>query len=169
MASFTVPIVGGRLAGASFSGSLRGKSADIQAKLGELNVKLKAEVQSLAMKQRAAFIVGGHQMRGGSVWRPLRPSTLAKHKRTGWPLTPLMATGRLRGSIVGEFKGLTKRGKTWMYSMRIVAGASYGRFHATGFNNARTKTWVPPRPPIEITDQDVHQIATKIRGVMAGL
>lgn len=168
----TFPVIGGKLTKANYALGAKRAGASIKAKQLEGSL---ARVKSIAsqwagileQRQKAAFFASGHGLRGGSTWSPLKPSTLRKHRREGWSPLPLMASGKLRNSIKGtsSAKKVGKRGTT--YTIKVIAGEFYGRFHATGYMNALTGRPVPARPPIEFTSKDLSDLASAMATALA--
>lgn len=168
----TARVVGGRIMAGSHGArragaAYRSSAKHVEAGIGRLALVLHKQADLLAAKNRAAFISFGHGLRGGTTWAPLKPSTLATHRRKGWSGMPLMASGKLRNSIRGETSGPTVKRKKVNFTVRAVAREFYGRFHATGYLNKLTGTKVPARPPVEFTESDITELEAAIAGAFA--
>lgn len=167
----TSKVVGGRVIAGGY-GARRAGSAyrrgvkDVERGIARLSEVLKRQAEILANKNRAAFFTFGHKLRGGTSWRPLKPSTLRTHRRMGWSGMPLLASGRLRNSIKGVVVGPTRKGRQLNFTVRVVAGAFYGRFHATGYINVLTGRRVPARPPVQFTRSDIAELEAAIAGAV---
>ena len=168
----TAKVVGGRIMaggrGARRAGSAYRSSTKVaEGGVRRLAVVLNQQADILSAKNKAAFLVFGHGLRGGTTWTPLKPSTLRTHRRKGWSGMPLLASGKLRNSIDGTVVGPTKKGRQLNFTVRVVAGEFYGRFHATGYMNKLTGRKVPARPPVEFTPSDIAELEAAIAGAFS--
>lgn len=163
-----------RRAGFQVSGARNSAKNQIKQLLAKIQAGLNKAVPELVKRQQAAFSDGGHQGHGGRPWAPLAESTLKRKAAQGGPVDILVDVakyggGALRDSIEAD-KDATKAKRTnkgVAYAIRIIARVPVGRFHATGFRNARTGSKVVPRPPVEYTEQDVEFVAQVMRNATA--
>ena len=158
-----------RRAGFAVSGARNSAKNQIKQMLAKIQAGLDKAVPELVKQQKKAYDDGGHSGHGGREWAPLTDATLKRKAKQGFPSNILVQDGTLRDSIeVDKEATKAKRTKTGVsYAIRIIARAPVGRFHATGFRNARTGKKVPARPPVEYTPQDVEFVAQVMRNATA--
>ena len=155
-----------RRAGMFQAGTLKGTAQQIQQALGAVERAVADFAKEMEMRQVRAFDSGGHGSRGGNQWAPLLDSTLAYKRTHGWPPDILVRDGTLALSISSAVR-LTKTSRGFRYTLRTIASAPWGRFHATGFVHFRSKQFVPPRPPVEITTEDMTQVVSGIKNALS--
>lgn len=97
-----------------------------------------------------AFSVGGHHLRGGSKWAPLKFSTIFRKGSS----TILVDKGRMRNTLITA---------TTASTVTISSAAPYAQYHQSGTRR------MPQRKVIEITSQDETWIASKVRELASRL
>lgn len=157
-----------RRAGMFQAGTMRGSAKQIQQALGAIERVVSDAAKEMEQRQVRAFDSGGHGFRGGKQWNELELSTLEHKRKHGWPPDILVRDGTLALSISSTVT-LHKSSRGFRYVIRTIASAPWGRFHATGFVHYRSGNFVAPRPPVEITTDDLKHVVGRIRNALSAV
>lgn len=132
-------------------------------------LKLEARITSeMRQRQNGAFDVGGHHRHGGKPWLPLSPNTVALKRRLGYPrpAAPLVRTGAMSKQQRVKVTIRTMPGGAVRWKVSAWNAMKYAKYHASGFRNVWTGTWVPRRAPAELTGADAQWVIQQIRSAM---
>jgi phage gpG-like protein len=104
---------------------------------------------------------------GGSRWRDLAPSTVARKRRLGLDPRILRATHRLFNSIIGSGSpgGDEHVERIGPVSMRWGSRVPYGIYHGSG----QPRSVIPYRPPVKLAETDKREIGKILqRAIVSG-
>jgi phage gpG-like protein len=111
----------------------------------------------LARVTRQQFSTKGR--RSGDPWVPLAPSTLREKRLKGWPRSPLVRTGEMKGTLTSrpmEVEVYNRRTAEFGTNNKKAVWQHFGTFR-------NGKRHIPPRRIVAVTDFDRVQIARIIK------
>lgn len=137
----------------------------VRSALLSLEARITKEMRS---RQDGAFDHGGHHQHGGKPWLPLSPNTVALKRRLGYPRpsAPLVRTGAMSKQQRVKVTLRTLPGGGIRFKVSAWNAMRYAKYHASGFRNVWTGTFVPRRAPAELTPADVQWVVSTIQSAM---